>query len=133
MSNAIVTNRGSLVLHLECAAMRRHLLEMEADQRGVGRILADSRDVVDIRAADAQRLIDAVVDVGLDAPDARAAQILPLLQVGRRYRDVRDRILDAIVEPGRAPGDAVAGITLIPSSPPINLSGPSSGFASVTT
>ena len=86
--------------------MGRHLREPEADERGIGRILAHFRDVVDVGAADAQRPTDAVVDVGLDAPDARAPEVLPLLQVWRRNRDVRDRILDAIVEPCRAPGDA---------------------------
>ena len=73
---------------------------------GLAGFSRDGRDVVDVRAADAQGPADAVINVGLDAPDARAPEVLPLLQVWRRNRDVGDRILDPIVEPRRAPRDA---------------------------
>src|SRR6185312_9704547 len=71
-------------------------------------VLSYCRDVVDIRAADAQCGADAVLDVRLDAPNARAPEVLALDQVWRRNCHVGDGILDAIVEPGRAPRD-VAG------------------------
>jgi hypothetical protein len=60
----------------------RYLWDIEADERWVCRVFAHSCDVGDIGATETQRLVDSVLDVRLDSPDARTPEVLTLLEVG---------------------------------------------------
>src|SRR5215510_11998320 len=88
-----------------------HLREIQPDEVGkhdAGNrrwgVLGDLGVVEEISARETNELTEPRVDVVLPAADARASEILPLLQVGAD-RDVGHRVLDPIVVPRRADGD----------------------------
>src|SRR5919204_573843 len=85
--------------------MLRDLREELPDERRVRKAaVSDFCLIVEIATRYLPRCPDAVVDVALHAPDPRAPEILALLRdVGAdlRQRDVRHRVADAVVVPGR--------------------------------
>ena len=70
-------------------------------ERGIGREFDDAGAIEQIAGADLPGRAQPVVAIQLQAVDARAAEVLALLQV-RADRDVRHRVLDAVVVLRRA-------------------------------
>src|SRR5207253_4285450 len=63
------------------AAMLRNLRQELADERRVRQTaIGDRRLIVEIATRNLPRRADAVFEIALHAPDARAAEILPLLR-----------------------------------------------------
>ena len=85
----------------ERTAVLRHLLQELADQIRIRGVLRDPRPIQHVSAAGAPVAAEPILDVGLEPADAGAAEILALRPVGHAdQRDVRDRVLHPIVEPG---------------------------------
>jgi hypothetical protein len=89
--------------------MLRHLRQVVADERRVGVELTHFCLVEQVRTAQPPLLPQAVLGVGLQAPDPGTAEVLALLEGGdprrRGYtgeRRVGHGVTNAIVEPGRA-------------------------------
>src|SRR5262249_11808457 len=73
----------------------------------------DRRVIVEVSPRGLPRVADPVFDVALHAPDLGAAEIAHLLGYVRTDRpdgEIRDRILHAVHEPGRANGEVSRGL-----------------------
>ena len=129
---------GSVYADLHRPAVFGHLREELAYEAGLAGFSVDLRLVVQVSAADTPDSVPSrYSDVGLNAPDARPAEVLALLgDVGADLhdRDVRHGVLDAVVEPrGAHRDDRRVAATLTPISPPFSRSGPRLSLASVST
>src|SRR5688572_24588657 len=89
------------VRHAHRSTVLRHLREVQTHERRVGFELGDLGVVEQIAAGQPQRRVEANLDVVLPSANTGATEVLPLLKVGAD-RDVRDRVLDPVVVPGRA-------------------------------
>ena len=84
--------------------MLRDLREHLVHEKRVRNEFRDDGFVVQIAGGQPPRVMQAVFEIGLKAPDPRTAKVLALLTVGRD-RHIRNRIRDAVGEPCRTHRD----------------------------